>query len=146
MENPSVSNVSGSTSRNDTPLRSGSSIVLPGSESEDRSSGRQTYWHSVAQIGTQVVDALSYAHGQGVLHRDIKPANLVCTFGETNYVQIWESKSGRKQGHRGNFFSGQSLDGKWQCAMNRRELYQQVVMPVIIPVVACVDRLLSNHR
>lgn len=37
----------------------------------------QTYWHSVAQIGIQAADALSYAHEQGTLHRDIKPANLL---------------------------------------------------------------------
>lgn len=35
------------------------------------------YWRSVARIGVQVADALSYAHRQGTLHRDIKPANLL---------------------------------------------------------------------
>ncbi len=35
------------------------------------------YWRSVAWIGLQAAEALSYAHGQGVLHRDIKPANLL---------------------------------------------------------------------
>ncbi len=35
------------------------------------------YWQSVARIGLQVADALSYAHSQGTLHRDIKPANLL---------------------------------------------------------------------
>jgi len=37
----------------------------------------QTYWRSVARIGIQAADALSYAHEQGTLHRDIKPANLL---------------------------------------------------------------------
>lgn len=37
------------------------------------------YWQSVARIGWQAADALSYAHSQGVLHRDIKPANLLLT-------------------------------------------------------------------
>ena len=35
------------------------------------------YWRSVARIGLQAADALSYAHNQGTLHRDIKPANLL---------------------------------------------------------------------
>ena len=35
------------------------------------------YWQSVARIGMQAADALSYAHSQGTLHRDIKPANLL---------------------------------------------------------------------
>jgi len=35
------------------------------------------YWRSVAVIGSQVADALQYAHNQGTLHRDIKPANLL---------------------------------------------------------------------
>jgi len=30
-----------------------------------------------ARLGVQLADALSYAHGQGILHRDIKPSNLI---------------------------------------------------------------------
>src|SRR5262249_6225739 len=39
-------------------------------------SGRQ-YWQSIARVGMQVAEALSYAAGQGILHRDIKPSNLL---------------------------------------------------------------------
>src|SRR5262245_45499110 len=35
------------------------------------------YWRTVARIGIQVADALSYAHERHVLHRDIKPSNLL---------------------------------------------------------------------
>ena len=35
------------------------------------------YWQTVAHIGLQTADALSYAHQRGTLHRDIKPANLL---------------------------------------------------------------------
>lgn len=41
------------------------------------SSSLPSYWRSVAKIGLQVAQALSYAHSQGVLHRDIKPSNLL---------------------------------------------------------------------
>ncbi len=55
-----------------------SSIHLPGqSEHSTLSHSSNQYFHSVARIGMQVADALSYALGQGVLHRDIKPSNLL---------------------------------------------------------------------
>ena len=69
-----ASKASGSTS---TAMLSASSIVLPGPSGDGRKSGVRSYWHSVAQIGSQVAEALAYAHKEGVLHRDIKPANLL---------------------------------------------------------------------
>jgi eukaryotic-like serine/threonine-protein kinase len=33
------------------------------------------------QIALEVADALSYAHGQGVIHRDVKPENILISSG-----------------------------------------------------------------
>lgn len=52
-------------------------VSLPGQSASDSQSGLAQYWDSVARIGIQAADALSYAHGQGTLHRDIKPGNLM---------------------------------------------------------------------
>jgi hypothetical protein len=41
-------------------------------------------WGEVLAAGTVVADALSFAHGHGLLHRDIKPANVLCL--PTSYV------------------------------------------------------------
>ena len=61
-------------------VRPGSTVsaALPGqSDISTAESNRRAYFHSVAQIGLQTADALSYAHSRGVIHRDIKPSNLL---------------------------------------------------------------------
>lgn len=39
--------------------------------------GRPLPLHDIDRIFTQLADALSYAHGRGVVHRDLKPANAL---------------------------------------------------------------------
>ncbi len=36
-------------------------------------------WRDVVELGTQICDALHYAHERGVVHRDLKPSNLMIT-------------------------------------------------------------------
>ncbi len=41
--------------------------------------GRPLSMDSLISTGIQVADALSTAHGQGIIHRDIKPSNIIIT-------------------------------------------------------------------
>jgi eukaryotic-like serine/threonine-protein kinase len=43
----------------------------------------------ITRIGLQLAEALSYAHGQGVIHRDIKPSNIMMLHG-TSTVKIMD--------------------------------------------------------
>lgn len=53
-------------------------VSLPGQTTAEASNQPQAkYWDSVARIGLQVAEALTYAHNKDTLHRDIKPSNLM---------------------------------------------------------------------
>ena len=63
------------TADSDEAMADGAARGLLGSEFDGRLGSH--YWQSVARIGLQAADALSYAHSLKTLHRDIKPANLL---------------------------------------------------------------------
>jgi len=77
-------------SPNMTPLAQSSpdsTVHLPGQNNNSTlSESGSGYWDSVARIGVQVADALTYAHGKGMLHRDIKPSNLLLDQNATVWV------------------------------------------------------------
>ena len=50
---------------------------VEGQSLEERLRGGRLTWAAALEIFEQLMEALDYAHGQGVVHRDIKPANLM---------------------------------------------------------------------
>ena len=42
---------------------------------------RQLPWETACNLARDAADALSYAHGQGIIHRDIKPENILLSAG-----------------------------------------------------------------
>ncbi len=54
--------------------------------SDSGSARRSKFYRSVAKIGQQVADALSFAHARRVIHRDIKPSNLLLDSDGTVWV------------------------------------------------------------
>jgi WD40 repeat protein/serine/threonine protein kinase len=59
-------------------------VTTPSSDFTSQPDAR--YFRSVAQLGVQVCEALTYAHGHGVLHRDVKPSNLLLDTAGTVWV------------------------------------------------------------
>jgi serine/threonine protein kinase len=80
----------------------------PASGRDREQLGRSSYVEAVCWIGARVAEALSHAHGQGVLHRDIKPSNiLINRFGRPLLADFNVSLDPqRSRGAAGEMFGG----------------------------------------
>jgi hypothetical protein len=77
-----ITDHSPSTDAHDSPVLAStgpyfSDVNMPSSLSASSLNSDSQYFDTVARLIAEVVDALGYAHKEGVIHRDIKPSNLL---------------------------------------------------------------------
>ena len=127
------------------------SASLPGhSDISTADTNRQAYFRSVAQIGLQAANALSYAHARGIIHRDIKASNLLLDAAGVVWIADFGLAKTNDSGmtHTGDilgtirYMSPERFRG--QCDV-RADVYSLGItlyeMLVLEPAYNCTDRL-----